>query len=271
MPYYHLMFVTAISDHEGTATTVVAVTGAASGIGRAIGSRLARSGAAIALLDRDAEGVELAAEQVLEDGAAAALALKVDVSRMAEVEGAFADIAEQLGTLDGLACAAGLIEPAGLADTTLSSWQRHFDVNTTGVLHCLQSARTRIRDGGAIVVISSNAARVPRVGMLAYSASKAATSALARAAGLELAARGIRCNVVEPGSTDTPMQRALWPDPDQGVVTALAGDPTAYRVGIPLQRLADPSDVAEVACFLLSDAARQVTLQQIYVDGGASL
>jgi 2,3-dihydro-2,3-dihydroxybenzoate dehydrogenase len=107
--------------------------------------------------------------------------------------------------------------------------------------------------------------------MLAYAASKAATSALARCAGLELAARGIRCNVVEPGSTDTAMQRDLWADPQVGRRTALKGDPSTYRVGIPLGRIADPDDVAEVVCFLLSDAARHVTLQQLYVDGGASL
>ena len=109
------------------------------------------------------------------------------------------------------------------------------------------------------------------MGMLAYAASKAATSALARCAGLELAARGIRCNVVEPGSTDTPMLHSLWPDEETGLAGTLRGNPDAYRVGIPLGRLAHPGDVAEVVAFLLSDAARHVTLQQLYVDGGASL
>lgn len=81
----------------------------------------------------------------------------------------------------------------------------------------------------------------------------------------------MRCNVVEPGSTDTPMQRDLWPDPAVGQRLAIAGDPASYRVGIPLGRIADPDDVAAVVTFLLSSDARHVTLQQIVVDGGASL
>ena len=77
-------------------------------------------------------------------------------------------------------------------------------------------------------------------------------------------------NVVEPGSTDTPMLHSLWPDEETGLAGTLRGNPDAYRVGIPLGRLAHPGDVAEVVAFLLSDAARHVTLQQLYVDGGAS-
>lgn len=250
---------------------VVVVTGAASGIGRATALRLAQAGAALALIDREAVGVLSVREEALTAGASEAVALIADVTVPAQVEDAIAEATAQLGTLDGIACVAGILEPAGLADTTLESWQRHFDVNTTGVLLCLQAAHTRLRDGGAIVVVSSNAARVPRTGMLAYSASKAATSALARAAGLELAARGVRCNVVEPGSTDTPMLHALWPDEETGLAGTLHGNPGAHRVGIPLGRVGEPGDVAEVIAFLLSDAARHVTLQQIYVDGGASL
>ncbi|MFT3875165.1 MAG: SDR family oxidoreductase [Propioniciclava sp.] len=250
---------------------MVLLTGAASGIGRATALRLARAQASLALLDRDADGLALVADEARAAGASAALPLTVDLTSPEQIEDAFATATDALGPLDGLACVAGILEPGGLADTTLESWQRHFDVNTTGVLLCLQSARTRLRDGAAIVVVSSNAARVPRLGMLAYSASKAATSALARAAGLELAARGVRCNVVEPGSTDTPMLHALWPDEESGLSGTLHGDPTTYRVGIPLGRVGKPEDVAETVAFLLSDAARHVTLQQIYVDGGASL
>lgn len=246
------------------------MTGAASGIGRAVALQLAGQGAALSLLDRDSRGLEGTRAAVVAAGAPAPLAVAVDVSNRAALADAL-ERAAAAGPLDGLVSAAGILEAAGLADTSEESWQRHFAVNTTGVFHLLQEGAPRLRDGGAIVVISSNAARVPRLGMLAYAASKAATSALTRCAGLELAARGIRCNVVEPGSTDTAMYRDLWSDPDAGAAGAVAGDPDAFRVGIPLGRIGAPEDVAAVICFLLSDAARQVTLQQVFVDGGASL
>ena len=249
------------------------VTGAAGGIGRATALRLATAGASLGLLDRDHEGLALTAKLAREAGAEVVERI-VDVTSHAQVTGAFAAVARELGGpdgLDGLVCAAGILRPASLRAITPADWRAHLDVNTTGVLHCLQGAERHLRDGGAVVAVSSNAARVPRTGMLAYAASKAATSALVRCAGLELAARRIRCNVVEPGSTDTAMQRDLWPDPDAGRAAALEGDPSSYRLGIPLGRIGDPDDVAAMACFLLSDDARHVTLQQVYVDGGASL
>ncbi len=247
------------------------MTGAASGIGCAVALQLAGQGASLTLLDRDAAGLDETRGAVVAAGAPEPLAIALDVSDRDAVAAALARAAAGRA-LDGLVSAAGILEPAGLAAVTEDSWQRHFAVNTTGVFHLLQEGAPRLRDGGAVVVISSNAARVPRTGILAYAASKAATSALTRCAGLELAARGIRCNVVEPGSTDTAMYRDLWPQADADAnAGAIGGDPGAFRVGIPLGRIGDAGDVAAVVCFLLSDAARQVTLQQVFVDGGASL
>lgn len=248
----------------------IVVTGAAGGIGRAVARQLAGQGVALGLLDRDATGLAATADAVLAAGAPDPLVAVVDVSDRSAVADAI-DSAAADAPLDGLVSTSGVLEPGGLSDTSDESWHRHFAVNTTGVFHLLQEGAARMRDGGAIVVISSNAARVPRIGMLAYAASKAATSALTRCAGLELAARGIRCNVVEPGSTDTAMLRELWTGAGAGTDGAVAGDPGAFRLGIPLGRIGAPEDVAAVVCFLLSDAARQVTLQQVFVDGGASL
>lgn len=247
------------------------ITGAGSGIGRAVALRLARGGTALALLDRDEASVDLTAKEAAEAGAPRVSSLVADVSSRSEVAVAVARAVADHRSFDALVCAAGILVPGSLSEVTTETWDRHLAVNTTGVLHALQLVAPHLDDGAAVTVVSSNAARVPRTGMLAYAASKAATSALTRCAGLELAGRGIRCNVVEPGSTDTRMQRDLWPDPEAGAAAALDGDPASYRVGIPLGRIADPDDVAAVACFLLSPEARHVTLQQLYVDGGASL
>ncbi|MDN6135802.1 MAG: SDR family oxidoreductase, partial [Brevibacterium sp.] len=91
-------------------------------------------------------------------------------------------------------------------------------------------------------------------------------------AALELAPLGIRCNTVAPGSTDSPMQHAMWHDDDErDRARVIAGDPGTFRLGIPLGRIADPQDIAEVVHFALSDRARHMTMQEIVVDGGASL
>ncbi|WP_058234457.1 SDR family oxidoreductase [Devriesea agamarum] len=124
----------------------------------------------------------------------------------------------------------------------------------------------------AIVAVTSNAARVPRIGMGAYGAAKASASSLATTLALELADQQIRCNVVCPGSTDTAMQREFWGEnPDAGHKAAVHGDAAQYRLGIPLGRLASPEDVADAVAYLLSPGARHLTMQELYVDGGASL
>ncbi|MGH3239893.1 MAG: SDR family oxidoreductase, partial [Spirillospora sp.] len=106
---------------------------------------------------------------------------------------------------------------------------------------------------------------VPRGGMAAYAASKAAAAHLTRCLGLEMAPHGVRCNIVSPGSTDTPMLRAL------GAGDVIAGDAAAFRTGIPLGRIAAPADIAEAVLFLLSERARHITMHELYVDGGAAL
>lgn len=253
----------------------VLVTGAASGIGRAVVELLVRSDIPVAALDRSVDGLaDLADHARRVDGATGRARLEtfvVDVSDPAAVREAFVGAEASLGQLGGVVSAAGILEAGGIDEVTEDSWHRHLAVNAGGVMHCLRGASQHLRSGGAVVVVGSNAARVPRTGMVAYAASKAAAAAAARSAGLELAARGIRCNIVEPGSTDTPMQRDLWTDPDVGASRAVLGDPEQFRIGIPLGRIAAPEDVAAVVGFLLSDAARHVTLQQMFVDGGASL
>ncbi|MDQ7903573.1 SDR family oxidoreductase [Phytohabitans sp. ZYX-F-186] len=251
---------------------VALVTGAAGGIGQAVASALARQGSAVGLLDLPGSGLDGVAAG-LEWNGRTGVAVEADVRRPDEVAAAVRSVEARLGAITQLACVAGVLRPGGVLSTTDADWAEQFAVNSTGVFHCLRAVGRLMagRRAGAIVVVTSNAAVVPRQNMLGYAASKAASTALTRCAGLELAGYGVRCNTILPGSTDTPMQRALWPDPVTGTRAALDGDPGAYRVGVPLRRIAAPDDVAEMAAFLLSERARHVTLQTVAVDGGASL
>lgn len=264
MPYYHRM-------NQAAPASAVIITGAASGIGRAIVLRLAVQARPLVLIDLNRTKLSEVSAEALAAGATEVWAYPVDVSDRDQLNSAVEEARAASGSFAAIISAAGILEPASLAEVTLASWERHFAVNTTGVMNLLQAATPDVVDGGSVVVVSSNAARVPRTGMVAYAASKAATSALTRCVGLELASRHVRCNVIEPGSTDTAMQRDLWPDAEQGRAAALAGDLTQFRIGIPLERIGDPDDVAALAEFLVSDGSRHITLQQIYVDGGASL
>jgi 2,3-dihydro-2,3-dihydroxybenzoate dehydrogenase len=147
-----------------------------------------------------------------------------------------------------------------------------FAVNTHGVFHLSRAVASHMqgRRSGSIVTVGSNAASVPRTQMAAYAASKAAAHQFTLCLGLELAPLDIRCNLVAPGSTDTPMQRQLWTDA-HAAERIVRGSLESFRTGIPLGRIAAPTDVAEAVLFLLSHAARHVTLHTLTVDGGATL
>ncbi|WP_189115027.1 2,3-dihydro-2,3-dihydroxybenzoate dehydrogenase [Pilimelia terevasa] len=241
--------------------TVALVTGAARGIGAAVTRAFVDAGATVAALDVDAVA---ATERVLP--------LATDVSDSGAVERAVAEAEQQLGPISVGVSVAGVLRPGTVCDTSDEDWAATFAVNTSGVFHVLRELGRRMarRGAGSLVVVGSNAAGVPRANMAAYAASKAATTMLARCLGLELAGSGVRCNVVSPGSTDTEMQHRLWTD-DNGPERVIAGDLASFRVGIPLGRIADPADVADAVLFLASDRARHITMQNLYVDGGATL
>jgi 2,3-dihydro-2,3-dihydroxybenzoate dehydrogenase len=241
--------------------SVAVVTGAAGGIGAAVVRALAADGLAVA-----------AADLAPPASAHAALAVACDVTDPRAVEDLLTAAEAQLGPVTVAVSVAGVLHAASYAQTTDDAWRHTFAVNADGPFHLVRAAGRRMaaRGEGAIVVVGSNAASVPRAGMAAYAASKAAATMLARCAGLELASQGVRCNVVSPGSTDTAMQDALWAD-GSARRRALEGDPASFRVGIPLARIADPEDVADAVAFLVSDRARHITMHDLLVDGGATL
>ncbi|MGQ7278352.1 2,3-dihydro-2,3-dihydroxybenzoate dehydrogenase [Brevibacillus thermoruber] len=255
----------------GITGKVALVTGAAQGIGRTVAAALAERGALVAAVDQNGEGVrDLVAE--LRAGGHQAAAFPADVSDSAAVEAMVDQIEREVGPVEILVNVAGLLRTGPIESLSDEDWAATFAVNASGVFYVSRAVARRMapRRSGSIVTVGSNAAGVPRMQMSAYAASKAAATMFTKCLGLEYARHNIRCNVVSPGSTDTAMQRALWAD-DDGAQAVIAGNLEEYRLGIPLGRLALPSDIADAVVFLVSDRARHITMHDLRVDGGATL
>ncbi|SMG36143.1 SDR family oxidoreductase [Paracoccus sp. J56] len=242
------------------------VTGAAGGIGRAVVRALLDAGATVVATDTEAAlasnpvpGVENRVLDVRDSAAAETLVTEVEAAH---------------GPLGLGVHAAGVLSIGPLLDLPVEEWERVINVNARGTFNVTRAfGRAMVRNGGgSIVAVSSNAAGIPRLNMGVYAASKAAATMLIRCLGLELAAQGVRCNIVAPGSTLTPMQTGMWTeDGGAGERAVIEGSLEAYRTGIPLRKLATPEDIASAVMFMLSDQAGHVTMADIYVDGGATL
>ncbi|MFT3736660.1 MAG: 2,3-dihydro-2,3-dihydroxybenzoate dehydrogenase [Rhodocyclaceae bacterium] len=258
------------TTHEFQNKTAL-ITGAAQGIGAAVARTLAQQGARVALIDHQADKLETFAHALRAEGQQA-IAIPLDLRDAAAITAAVTHTEQQLGPIDLLINVAGILRSGNTLELSDADWEDSFTINTTAIFRmCRAVARGMVeRKQGAIVTVGSNAARVPRLGMAAYAASKAATAHFMRCLALELAPQGIRCNTVSPGSTDTAMQRAFASTPEQ-IQGVLKGSLERYRLGIPLGRIANPEDIAEAVCFLASDRARHITMHDLCVDGGATL
>ncbi|WP_037677759.1 2,3-dihydro-2,3-dihydroxybenzoate dehydrogenase [Streptomyces griseus] len=250
---------------------VALVTGAASGIGATVARALAERGARVAAVDRNATRLSAAVEKMTADGLRVE-AFAADVTKSTDVENVVEQAERRLGPVEFLVNAAGVLRLGQARHLTDDDWAATFAVNATGVFLMSRAVVNRMvpRSRGAIVTVASNAAGTARMEMAAYSASKAAATMFTKCLGLEVAAHGIRCNVVAPGSTDTPMLRSMWQD-ESGPKATVEGRLEAFRVGIPLGKLAQPSDIANAVLFLLSDQAEHITMHDLTVDGGAAL
>lgn len=251
---------------SGLAGKRAVVTGASGGIGAAVVRLLVEEGASVVATDLPSD--KLHSLSVLNGVRIEPL----DVSDGASVEALFDRIEAEDGPIDLAVSVAGVLSTTTIDETTDEEWRRVFAVNTDGVFHLGRAVSRRMgaRGKGAFVTVSSNAAGVPRHAMAAYAASKAAATMFTRCLGLELGPKGVRCNIVAPGSTLTPMQTGMWAD-DSGSARVIAGSPETFKAGVPLQKLATPEDIADAVVFLLSDRAAHITMTDLYVDGGATL
>jgi 3-oxoacyl-[acyl-carrier protein] reductase len=249
----------------GLADRPVLVTGAASGIGRATCARLAAEGALVALLDRDAGLLATVADELRARGATA-LALTADVSREADVAAAVERAAAELGGLRGVVTSAGIFRPGDyrpLAEVDLETFTRTLAVNLTGTFLAVKLALPHLlRAGGAVVTVASTAAlRGHGIGS-GYTASKGGVVALTRLLAFQYGERGVRANCICPGATAPPMTGGVYRDPERA---------RQVSRGIPLRRVAEPDEIGNAICYLLSDDASYVNGQVIAVDGGASV
>jgi 3-oxoacyl-[acyl-carrier protein] reductase len=239
---------------------VALVTGAGAGIGAATALRLAQEGAAVAVLDRDAEGVRGTVEAVQAAGGGA-LGLVGDVSDRASVEQVIRQVVEQRGRLDILINNAGINRDAMAVRMTEEQWDAVLDVNLKGTFLCCQAALPVMREQNAgCIVNTASVAAEGNIGQANYAASKAGVIGLTRTLALEGARYGIRVNCVAPGGTETRMTAGI---PEQIREQVLSR--------IPLKRFARPEEIAAVHAFLVSDDASYITGQVIYADGGVTV
>jgi NAD(P)-dependent dehydrogenase (short-subunit alcohol dehydrogenase family) len=241
---------------------VALVTGAASGIGRGIAEDLLARGMSVALLDRDARVLDIAAE--LGSDGRRAIGVVIDVTSSGSVREAFAQAEAELGPPWLLVNSAGVLAYGATVDMPEADWDRVLDVDLKGVFLCSQAALRSMlpRGGGRIVNITSIAGRIARPTQIGYCAAKAGADHFTRCLSIEVAAQGVTVNAIAPGMTRSEMLEAVIErGTSEAVLLAL----------IPDGRFAIPGDHAALVAWLASDDAAHVTGQIISVDGGQSL
>ncbi|MGH8128826.1 MAG: SDR family oxidoreductase [Gammaproteobacteria bacterium] len=248
------------------------VTGANSGIGRAVALGLAQAGADVAVnYVVNPESAEEVAHQI-EGFGRRAIALKADVSKEEEVEKMFAKAVDHFGTLHISVSNAGLQRDAPFDKMTLEQWNTVIGVNLTGQFLCNRAAvREFKRRGldesvsvalGKVICMSSVHQEIPWAGHANYAASKGGIMQLMQSMAQELAPHRIRVNSIGPGAIRTPINTAAWKTPEAYAELMKL---------VPYKRIGEPDDIARAAVWLASDAADYVTGATLFVDGGMTL
>ena len=237
---------------------VALVTGSSRGIGRAIAERLGAGGAHVVVNYRSDAAAAAEVVAAIERSGGKAVAAGADITDLAQLRGLF-DVAEQrFGGLDIVVSNVGVARFTPLAEVTDEEYELIFGTNTLTTFRTLREAARRLREGGRVVVVSSGVAAMHRAGAGVYAASKAAGDELVRVLAKELGPKRITVNSVLPGATRTDALDELQPPEAQARI----------RAQIPLGRLAEPGDIADIVAFLASDAGRWVTGQAIHAGGG---
>lgn len=245
---------------------VAVVTGAGSGIGRAAAARFAAEGAAVAVVDLNADAAKETVAQITAAGGTA-LAAVANVADRTQVGSAFGQILAEYGRIDVLYNNAGCNSSGSVLDATEDDWDRSFAVNAKGTFLCAQAAAPSMvaTGGGSIINQGSVAALVGIANFASYCAAKGAVVALTRSMSVDLAPRGVRVNVICPGTVYTPLMEPM--------LTARGGGDLAAGLALtvakyPIGRLGTPAEIAAVALFLASDDSSFLTGSVLTADGG---
>jgi len=236
------------------------VTGAASGIGRAIAQRLASDGARVGVIDLNAEAAAAVAKEI--GGSSAAC----DVADEASVAAAASALETGLGPPDILVNAAGVAHREEVAGHSEKGWQRTLAINLSGPFHFMRITLGGMieRRRGRIVNISSGSGVRVGTGVSAYGASKGGLIALTRGAANEAAAAGVTINAVAPGLVDTPMTRAIY-----GGAGDLGATARSSVISNPMGIVLEPEDIAHAVAFLCHPDSRAITGQVLHVNAGS--
>ena len=250
------------------------VTGASSGIGRAVAMALAEAGADVCVnypVEAEMARADTEVADIRAHGGHA-FAHQCDVSKEVEVIGMFERCREEMGTLDIVVANAGIQRDAPLDEMTLAQWDRVLGVNLTGQFLCAREAVREFRRRGPrpevsrslgkFICMSSVHEVIPWAGHINYAASKGGVMLMMKSIAQEVAPLGIRVNSIAPGAIRTPINREAWETPD------------AYRALmklIPMKRIGEVDDIARATVFLASDEADYITGTTLFVDGGMTL
>lgn len=237
----------------------IIVTGAASGIGKAVAQACVAEGAQVVIADFNAALGQQTATAI------GAGFIACDVSDEQSVVAMVGEAVAKMGGLDGLVNNAGLQKAGPIAQTTVADWDDLMGVNVRGVFLATREAIPHLKaaGGGSIVNTASLAAKRGGPGIGAYAASKGAVMAFTTATALELAKDGIRANSICPGFIDTPFN-----NPAIGFMGGREAQAELVKTMVPLGRQATPEEVAPMYVYLLSDESRYVTAQALSIDGG---